>query len=130
MPTHKRCLVVNIHSYTGKAYDFGRYNCWHHVQSVRRDAGIDTPDFDATSPLYCNDAFESGHADSKGMIQVSEPRDFDAVLMLVRCGKRLDWHSGVYFDGLVSHCDMRARQVRIDSLSDLAQQCERVEFWR
>lgn len=115
-----------LSAYTGIAYDFGAYNCWHHVMKVRADNGMDTPPFDCTSPKLVCATFEAAHCNSKGLQQISEPEPFCAVLVL-RDGR---WHSGVYLDDMVSHCDRNARQVRLDSLNSLQQVCERVEFWR
>lgn len=121
---------MSIHDYTGKAYDFATYNCWDHVRAVRAYAGIETPDFDCSSPADVTDAIEHGREIRKGLVLVSTPRNYDAVLMKFKSGGRADWHAGVYVDGIVSHCDMRARQVRIDPLDELVKRCKRVEFWR
>ena len=116
--------------YTGLAYDFVTRNCWNHVRNVRADAGLETPEFDCVSVGGISAAFESGHADSKGLMQVAEPHDFDAVLMATSKRGRLIWHSGVYCDGMVSHCDRWAKQVIMEPLPSLRRQYERIEFWR
>ena len=116
--------------YTGLAYDFMRRNCWHYVRMARSDAGLATPEFDCVSMEGISATFEAGHEDSKGLEQVSEPHDFDAVLMATSKRGRLIWHSGVYCDGQVSHCDRWAKQVRLQSLSEIRSEYERVEFWR
>jgi hypothetical protein len=121
---------MNINAYTGLPYDFRRRNCWHHVRNVRADAGLSTPEFDVISPRQIDAAFYAGHADTKGLTRVETPQDFDAVLMGQRVGKRLVWHAGVYFNGIVSHCSLAAKQVRIDTLADLRQQYQEIEFWR
>ena len=121
---------MNIHSYTGRPYDFRNYNCWDHVCAVRADAGIKTPEFDCASPASITDTFEHGREVRNGMIHITEPRNFDAVLMATNRGGRLLWHSGVYVDGMVSHCDRWAKQVRLQSLSEIRSEYERVEFWR
>lgn len=121
---------MNINDYTGRAYNFRRYNCWHHVRNVRRDAGLDTPEFDVTSPVQIQAAFDDGHADTKGLARVFEPCNFDAVLMGVKVAGRMVWHAGVYYDGFVSHCELAARQVRLESLSDLKLKYAEIEFWR
>ena len=115
--------------YTGLAYDFMRRNCWCHVRMVRSDAGLATPEFDCVSVEGISATFENGHADSKGLVQVMEPHDFDAVLMATSKRGRLIWHSGVYCDGHVSHCDRWAKQVIMEPLSSLRRQYERIEFW-
>lgn len=121
---------MNINDYTGLPYDFQTRNCWHHVRNVRADAGIKTPEFDCASPAGITDAFEHGREVRKGMIHIMEPRNFDAVLMATNRGGRLLWHSGVYVDGMVSHCDRWAKQVRLQSLSEIRSEYERIEFWR
>lgn len=121
---------MNINDYTGLPYDFRRRNCWHHVSNVRADAGLKTPEFDVISPRQIGDAFDAGHADTKGLTQVTEPLDFDAVLMAKRVGSRLVWHAGVYYKGDVSHCALAARQVKLEPLADIRQQYSEVEFWR
>lgn len=121
---------MSISSYTGLAYDFRRRNCWHHVRNVRNDVGIDTPEFNVLSPININDAFTDAHRYPKGLVQVELPSNYDAVLMGIRSAGRIVWHAGVYFDGMVSHCDRLSRQVRLDSLVDLKQQYSEIEFWR
>lgn len=111
--------------YTGIAYCFRSYNCWHHVIRVRAENGIITPEFDCASPRLSDEVFIKSHSNTKGMEQISAPFDYCAVLMMID-GR---WHSGVYLDGEVSHCDMVARQVRMDSLESLKERCERIEFW-
>ena len=122
--------MKSISSYTGIPYDFMTYNCWGHVRNVRSDAGLATPEFDCVSIEEISSTFESGHADSKGLTQVTEPHNFDAVLMATSKRGRLIWHSGVYCDGMVSHCDRWAKQVIMEPLSSLRRQYERIEFWR
>lgn len=121
---------MNINDYTGLPYDFRRRNCWHHVRNVRADAGLSTPEFDVISPRQIDDAFDAGHADTKGLIQQDTPQNFDAVLLAKCVGSRLVWHAGVYFNGLVSHCELAARQVKLEPLADLRQHYHKVEFWR
>lgn len=121
---------MNINAYTGKAYNFRTYNCWHHVRAVRADAGLETPEFDVVSPKDINAAFDGGHADTKGLIRANTPSNYDAVLLGIRTGNRIVWHAGVYYDGFISHCALYARQVKLDSLSDLRQEYTEIEFWR
>lgn len=121
---------MNINDYTGLPYNFRTRNCWHHVREVRADAGLETPEFNVISPRDINQAFDDGHAATKGLVQVFTPQNFDAVLMGCRTGGRIVWHAGVYYNGLVSHCAMYARQVRLEALSDLKQAYSEIEFWR
>lgn len=121
---------MNITDYTGIPYNFRTYNCWHHVCHVREDAGLATPVFDVMSPTGINDAFANGHADPKGLVRVSEPHNFDAVLMGCRVAGRIVWHAGVYYEGMVSHCELAARQVRLESLADLMDRYPEIELWR
>lgn len=123
--------MVDITSYTGTPYNFRTFNCWHLVRKIRADAGLDTPLFDVSSPAAANEMFLSGqNHDSKGLVQVDEPRDFDAVLMGVRHGKRIIWHSGVYYGGYVSHCELAARQVKLQSMADIRARFQEIQFWR
>jgi hypothetical protein len=121
---------VNITDYTGTPYNFRTNNCWHHVRKVRADAGIDTPIFDVLSPTAINAAFDNGHANPSGLVRVTEPRNYDAVLMGVKIAGRIVWHAGVYYDGMVSHCELAARQVRLESLADVKERFKEIEFWR
>lgn len=122
--------IIDITNYTGKPYNFRSYNCWHHVRAVRADAGLMTPEFNVISPRDIDQAFEQGHAETKGLTRVYEPQNFDAVLLGSRTGSRMVWHAGVYYDGMVSHCALYARQVKLESLSDLKRIYSEVEFWR
>lgn len=121
---------MTIASYTGLPYDFRRYNCWHHTRAVRADAGITTPVFDVISPVGINDAFDKGHMDPKGLQRVCEPSNFDIVLMGYVHAGRVVWHAGVYFDGMVSHCERVAKQVKLESLADVTDKYPKIEFWR
>lgn len=122
---------MNITEYTGLPYDFRKRNCWHHVINVRSDAGLYTPRFDVVSPSAANEMFLSGqHHDSKGLTKVDEPQNFDAVLMGVCAGRRIVWHSGVYYDGYVSHCELAARQVKLETLADIRARFQEIQFWR
>lgn len=121
---------MNITDYTGIPYNFRSYHCWHHVCHVRNDAGLDTPPFDVISPAGIAAAFDEAHADPKGLKRVHEPRNLDAVLMGTKLGGRIVWHAGVYYDGMVSHCELAARQVRLESLADVKERYAEIEFWR
>ena len=72
---------MNVNDYTGRRYDFRKYNCWTHVRQVRADAGIETPRFDVAAPSAADAMFAEGQRDSRGLTSVAEPKDFDAVLM-------------------------------------------------
>jgi len=122
---------MNISTYTGRLYNFRTYNCWHHVRAVRSDAGLETPCFDVQSPTAANDMFESGQrVDSKGLVQVFDPQNFDAVLLGCRHAGRIVWHSGVYYQGYVSHCERVAKQVKLESLTDIRKRFVEIQFWR
>lgn len=115
--------------YTGLPYDFKNHNCWQFVRRVRADYNLSTPEFDCTHPDLSDSVFIAAHDNSKGLKQIQSPERLCAVLMMKIIMGREVWHSGVYIDGMVSHCDRYARQVRLDSLESLVEQCERVEFW-
>lgn len=119
-----------LSKYTGLHYNFRLYNCWHHVRRVRADNKLQTPDFDCSSPDDADAVFDAAHNNTKGMVQITEPEPFCAVLIATERRNRIVWHSGVYLDGMVSHCDMVARQVRLDSLKSLQEKSVRIEFWR
>jgi hypothetical protein len=74
--------------------------------------------------------FAEGQRDSRGLTPVAEPQDFDAVLMGVRHGGRVVWHSGVYYAGYVSHCELASRQVKLESLADIRARYQEIQFWR
>lgn len=115
---------------TGKPYDFRNYNCWHHVRLARGFVGKNTPVFDVTSPSDIPDAFDRGHADTKGLTRQEKPEDYDVVLMGYEHGARVIWHAGVYYQGYVSHCARQEKQVKLESMGDLARTYSRLEFWR
>ncbi len=115
--------------YTGIQYRFHGYNCWDHVRRVRADFGLETPDFDCASPVKINQTFEESHKNSKGLKQIDSPDDLCAVLMATEKNGRTTWHSGVYMNGMVSHCDRYSKQVRLDTLMSIKEQVSRVEFW-
>ena len=121
---------MNINEYTGRRYDFRKYNCWGHVRAVRADAGIDTPAFDVTPPSGADAMFAEGFRDSRGLVRVYEPQDFDAVLMGERHGSRILGHSGVHYGGYVGHCGLAARQVKLEALAGIRARLQGIQFWR
>lgn len=121
---------MNINDYTGRPYNFRTYNCWHHVRAVRADAGLSTPRFDVATPSAAEAMFAEGHRNSRGLVRAGTPQDFDAVLMGARHGKRIIWHSGVYYQGYVSHCEMASKQAKLESLADIRARYSEIEFWR
>lgn len=121
---------MNINDYTGRPYNFRTYNCWGHVRAVRADAGIETPRFDVAYPSAAGAMFAEGRRDSRGLVRVEAPQDFDAVLMGECHGARIIWHSGVYYQGYVSHCAMAARMVKLEALADIRIRYSEIEFWR
>lgn len=121
---------MSITDYTGAPYDFRRYNCWHHVRRVRGDVGLSTPSFDVTSPTAIDSAFDAGHSNPKGLERAASPQNYDAVLLGAYHRGRVVWHAGVYYDGMVSHCELASRQVRLDRLDDLRDTYQEIEFWR
>ncbi len=122
---------MNINDYTGKIYNFRTYNCWNHVRAVRAAVGIDTPLFDVVRPCDANATFESGQkTDSKGLVHVDVPQNFDAVLMGCRHGGRIIWHSGVYYMGYISHCERAAKMVKLEAINDIRKRYQEIQFWR
>lgn len=121
---------MNINDYTGKPYNFRTYHCWHHVRAVRADAGLETPAFDVAAPSGADAMFAEGQRNSRGLVRVYEPQDFDAVLMGEGHGSRILWHSGVYYGGYVSHCELAARQVKLEALTDIKNRYQEIQFWR
>lgn len=121
---------MNINHYTGLPYDFRNYNCWHHTRAVRKAEGLATPLFDVKSPTDIANAFDRGHADPKGLTKQLSPQNYDVVLMCAKHGSRTIWHAGVYFDGMVSHCELSARQVKLEYLNDIKERYMEIEFWR
>lgn len=121
---------MNITNYTGLAYNFRTYNCWHHVVNVRKDAGLKTPDFNVANPMLINYAFDSGHENPKGLTRQQVPKDYDIVLLGFKHAGRIVWHSGVYYGGNVSHCERIAKQVKYEPLADLRAVYTEIEFWR
>lgn len=123
--------MVDITSYTGIPYNFRTFNCWHLVRKIRDDAGLLTPRFDVVSPAAANEMFLSGqNKDSKGLSRVEVPQDFDAVLMGCRHGGRIIWHSGVYYNGYISHCERAAKMVKLESMTDIRKRYPEIQFWR
>lgn len=122
--------MMSIDEFTGIHYNFRTMNCWHFVRLVRSDAGLSTPEFDVASPRAIDDAFDAGHADTKGLEQAAYPQNYDVVLMGERRAGRVIWHAGVYYDGCVSHCHMSARQSRRETLDDIRRDYQEIEFWR
>lgn len=121
---------MNITEYTGKAYNFRTYNCWHHVAQVRQDVGLATPDFNVASPTQIGIAFDEGHKNPQGLQRQQSPKNYDIVLLGFTHAGRIIWHSGIYFDGNVSHCERIAKQVKFEPLSDLKNTYTEIEFWR
>lgn len=97
---------------------------------VRSDAGLETPDFNVASPAQIDAAFDSGHKNPKGLQRQQAPKNLDIVLLGFKHAGRIVWHSGVYHEGNVSHCERVAKQVKYEPLSDLKAVYTEIEFWR
>lgn len=120
-----------IESYTGKAYNFRRYNCWHHVVAVRADAGIKTKTF---KPRTMANAFRIITAEmqrlDQGMLRVDSPEDYDVIIAIVPNTDPLEYHCGIYHKGMVSHACRCARQVMLEPFDKFMANYEGAVFWR
>jgi len=117
--------------YIGLPYSFASFNCWDFVVKVRKDNGLPCEVF---RPKKLRDAFrlikdhiESEHA---GFTKVDELQNFDLLVCEKDMGKDSTFHCGIFFDGLIYHCDRAARQVTFNTLSDFSKPYKKVTFWR
>ena len=117
--------------YNGIAYSFRNYNCYDHVVRVRKDNGIKTKLF---KPRNIDTAFSVISAEMQkldhGLTKADTPENYDIVFVSKTISGRKVHHCGIYFDGLVSHCDRTAKQVRMEQLADFSATYEAPTFWR
>lgn len=122
---------MEITDYNGMAYSFRSYNCWDHAVAVRKDFGIKTKLF---APSNLESAFAVITAEMQkldhGLVSAETPQNFDVVIAGKMTSKRMVYHCGIYFNGMISHCDRYAKQVRMESLDDFKAGFEGVTFWR
>ena len=108
-----------------------RFNCWDFVVKVRKDNGIDCEVF---RPKKLREAFAiiSNHLESNrvGFKKVTELQNFDIIVCDKNMGKSSIFHCGIFFDGMVYHCDRGKGQVTFDSVDVFTKQYESVTFWR
>jgi|TARA_R110000751_G_scaffold40080_2_gene95176 hypothetical protein len=112
-------------------YSFMRFNCWDFVVKVRKDNGLRCETF---RPKKLRDAFAliSSHLESDhlGFEKVETLKNFDIILCDKKLGKLSIFHCGIYFDGMIYHCDRGRGQVTLDKLDAFTKQFESVTFWR
>jgi len=98
--------------YNGKRFSYKNYNCFDHIQAVRRDNGLSTHDYHL--PKRCDlKKILALWEDCGTYDEVANPKDFDLVFFNDSVG-----HLGIYWKGFVSHCSANARCVTLDKISD------------
>ncbi|TMM79835.1 hypothetical protein FGD18_23805, partial [Salmonella enterica subsp. enterica serovar Heidelberg] len=68
-----------------------------------------------------------GRANGEGLGRAFHAQSFGRVLLGVKHRGGIVWHAGVYYEGMVSHCELASRQVRLDSLEDLKDTYSEIE---
>ena len=120
-----------MNEYNGIYYSFRNYNCYDHAVKVRKDKGIKTRLF---KPKNMDNAFKQITAEMQkldnGLTKTDDPQNYDIVMAMRIYSKRKVYHCGIYFNGMVSHCDRQAKQVRMQTLSEFSESYKEVTFWR
>lgn len=125
--------MIDINTYTGKRYGFMTYNCWQHVVSVRKDAGIETKMYTVASMIPGVIASKFNTERSKNLhslILVTKPQNYD-IIIFVRSIVGTDYHhAGIYYDEHISHCCNAVGQVILEPLREAIKNRRSIEFWR
>lgn len=120
-----------IAKFIGIPYRFKTMNCWHFVVMVRKEFDIKTRMFKTRT---MEDAFNVITAQmsivDNGLSLVSEPQDFDIVIVEKMRGGRRVYHCGVYYEGGVLHCDNAFKSSRYEPLEQFKEDYKGVTFWR
>lgn len=117
--------------YIGIPYSFRDFNCWDFVVKARQDNGMSTKHF---KPRNLGSAFDVIEAEMQkldsGLMLVESPQNFDIVMCEDRTLKKNRYHCGLYFNGLVFHCEKTRGQVVCDYFNAFKGMFGRVTFWR
>lgn len=109
------------------------YNCWQHVVSVRKDAGIKTKIYTVASmvPAVIASKFNIERAKNQhGLTKIIKPQNYD-IIIFVRPMVGVDYHhAGIYYEGHISHCCNAVGQVILEPLRDAVKNRRSIEFWR
>ena len=115
----------------GKPYSFKDYNCWDYVREVRLENGIKTKKYSAGT---LDKAFEVITSEMQklgnGLTKVDSPVNFDIVIGHTDNGKRNLYHCGLFYDGMIVHCDRKMKQVVASTARDFYKAYDGVKFWR
>jgi len=117
--------------YIGLPYSFSRFNCWDFVVIVRKDNGLKC---DVFRPKKLREAFnlimDHLHGDHAGLEKVKSLQNYDIIMCEKEFGKDSTFHCGIFYNGLVYHCDRSKGQVTYDNLDDFSEPYKSVTFWR
>lgn len=120
-----------MNQYIGLPYSFSKFNCWDFVVKVRNDNGLKCEVF---RPKKLRDAFSliSKHLrrEHAGLTEVKSLQDYDIIMCEKMLGKFSTFHCGIYYQGLVYHCDRSKGQVSYDNLKDFTKPYKSYSFWR
>jgi hypothetical protein len=121
----------DITKHIGMPYSFRRFNCWDYVVFARKDFGIKTKLF---KPSTLKESFQvitaqMGKLES-GLSLVTDPQNFDIVIVeRVISGNKV-YHCGIYHEGNVSHCCNHFGSVRYESFAEFKKNYNGVTLWR
>lgn len=115
----------------GTPYVFRTYNCWDYVRDIRESNGIKTKKYSAGT---LGKAFEIITAEMQklgnGLTKVDSPINFDIVIGYKESTKRNDYHCGIFYGGMVMHCDRKMKQVVASTAQEFYSAFDGVKFWR
>lgn len=125
--------MIDINSYTGKPYGFMTYNCWQHVVAVRHAVGIKTKMYTVVSMAagVVASKFNSERTRNEhGLTLVTHPKNYDIVIFIRPVAGIDYYHSGIWFNGWVSHSCNIVKQVIFQPLEEAVKNRREVELWR
>lgn len=120
-----------MNQYIGLPYSFRSFNCWDFVVKVRHDLGLNCEVF---RPKKLRQAFslidDAVVGDHAGLFRVDSPENYDIILVRKDFGEEHTYHCGIFYNGLVYHCDRSKGQVSFDKYKDFIKPYASVSFWR
>ena len=116
--------------YIGKAYSFRDFNCWDYVSLIREENNIKTKQY---QPLNLSNAFDLITAEMQklgnGLTLINSPQDFSIVIGSRKNNNKFLYHCGLYYQGMVMHCDRNLRQVVSEPYNEFTSKFQDFKIW-
>ena len=91
--------MVNAQSLVGKAWDYGRQDCFTIVRDYYALLGLSLPDFERPADLERTDSIFLRHAAELDFAEVDFDSRQEGDVLIMRLGTRTPMHAAIYLKG-------------------------------